>query len=47
MADDGLSLRRLGLKVSPGHRLVADDIVAVDRAIIRFRFDEHQNRRAQ
>jgi hypothetical protein len=39
MADDGFSLRRVGLKVSPGHRLVADDIVAVDRAIIRFRFD--------
>lgn len=38
MADDGLSLRRVGLEVPPGHRLVADDIVAVDRAIIRFRF---------
>jgi hypothetical protein len=39
MADDGFSLRRVGLKVSPGHRLLADDIVLVDRAIIRFRFD--------
>ena len=33
---DSGSLRRVGIDIPPGHQVGAADVVAVDRAIIRF-----------
>ena len=37
MVDQGFPLARIGLRAPEGHRLSSDDIVAVNRAVIRFR----------
>ena len=37
MVDQGFPLARIGVRAPEGHRLSSDDIVAVDRAVIRFR----------
>lgn len=36
MADAGLSLKMVGIRVTPGHRIEAADVVALDRQAIRF-----------